>query len=72
MKQPGKGSQKKVTVENLVGLGAQRMAEILVGVAETRVDLKRRLRMELAAEQGPAALVAEVDKRLGSFETSRG
>ena len=72
MKRPSPGSQKKVTVENLVGLGAERLAEILVGVAETRVDLKRRLRMELAAEQGPAALTAEVDKRLGSFETSRG
>jgi hypothetical protein len=55
-----------------VGLGAERLAEILVGVAETRADLKRRLRMELAAEQGPAALAAEIDKRLGSFATSRG
>ena len=72
MKRPSAGSQKKVTVENLVGLGAERLAEILVGVAETRADLKRRLRMELAAEQGPAALTAEIDKRLGSFEASRG
>jgi hypothetical protein len=72
MKRPTAASQKKVTVENLVVLGAERLAEILVGVAETRVDLKRRLRMELAAEQGPAALTAEIDKRLGSFETSRG
>jgi hypothetical protein len=72
MKRPTPGSQKKVTVENLVGLGAERLAEILVGVAETRADLKRRLRMELAAQQGPAALTAEIDKRLGSFETSRG
>src|ERR1700744_1992507 len=72
MKRPSAGSQKKVTVENLIGLGAERLAEILVGVAETRADLKRRLRMELAAERGPAALTAEIDKRLGSFETSRG
>ena len=28
--------------------------------------------MELAAEQGAAQLAAEIDKRLGSFETSRG
>lgn len=72
MKRPSSGSQKKVTVENLVGLGAERLAEILVGVAETRADLKRRLRMELAAEQGPAPLAAEIDKRLNAFETSRG
>jgi hypothetical protein len=72
MKRPSSGSQKKVTVENLVGLGAERLAEILVGVAETRADLKRRLRMELAAQQGPAPLAAEIDKRLNAFETSRG
>jgi hypothetical protein len=72
MKRPTAGSQKKVTVENLVGLGAERLAEILVGVAETRADLKRRLRMELAAEQGPGPLTAEIDKRLNAFETSRG
>lgn len=72
MKRPSSGSQKKVTVENLVGLGAERLAEILVAVAETRADLKRRLRMELAAQQGPAPLAAEIDKRLNAFETSRG
>ena len=72
MKRPSVGSQKKVTVENLVRLGPERLAEILVGVAETRADLKRRLRMELAAEQGPAVLTAEIDKRLNSLEASRG
>ena len=72
MKRPTAGSQKKVTAENLVMLGAERLAEILVSVAETRVDLKRRLRMELAAQQGPGPLTAEIDKRLGAFETSRG
>ncbi|CAN7622253.1 hypothetical protein LJR164_004591 [Phenylobacterium sp. LjRoot164] len=41
-------------------------------VAESRPDLKRRLRMELAAEQGPGPLAGEIDKRLTAFETSRG
>lgn len=72
MKRPTAGSQKKVTAENLAGLGAERLAEILAEVAETRADLKRRLRMELAAQQGPGPLTAEIDKRLGAFETSRG
>jgi hypothetical protein len=72
VKRPTAGSQKKVTTENLVGLGAERLAEILVSVADTRVDLKRRLRMELVAEQGPGPLAAEIDKRLGAFEASRG
>ena len=49
MKKPSPGSLKKVTAENLAALGAGRLAEILVSVADTRADLKRRLRMELAA-----------------------
>lgn len=65
-------ANRRVTAENLAGLGAERLAEILAGVAETRPDLKRRLRMELAAEQGAAPLSAEIDRRLTSFETSRG
>ena len=72
MKPSAASSRTKVTVENLAGLGAERLAEILFGVAETRADLKRRLRMELAAEHGPAALTAAIDRRLGSLETSRG
>ncbi len=66
------GSRKKVTAETLAGLGAERLAEILADVAETRVDLKRRLRMELAAQEGPGRLTVEIDKRLAAFETSRG
>ena len=65
-------SSKKVNAENLAGLGADRLAEILVGAAETRPDLKRRLRMELAAAQGEGHLGPEIDKRIGSLETSRG
>ncbi|AZS19227.1 hypothetical protein CSW63_00385 (plasmid) [Caulobacter sp. FWC26] len=72
MKKPSAASLKKVTPENLIGLGAERLAEILAEVAETRVDLKRRLRMELAADLGPEHLVPEIYKRLQAFETSKG
>jgi hypothetical protein len=72
MKRPTVASLKKVTAENLAALGADRLADILVSVADTRPDLKRRLRMELAAAQGPEHLVTEIDRRLGSLETSRG
>lgn len=71
MKRPTVASQKKVTPENLSRLGAPRLAEILAGVASTRPDLKRRLRMELAAEQGAEHLLPEIDRRLASLETSR-
>jgi hypothetical protein len=70
-KPPTAASLKRVNLENLAGLGAERLAEILVAVAETRPDVKRRLRMELAAEQGADHLAVEVDKRLASLETSR-
>ncbi|MBI1684066.1 DUF6880 family protein [Caulobacter hibisci] len=72
MAKPSAASLKRVTAQNLRGLGADRLAEILVEVADTRVDLKRRLRMELAAGLGPAHLVPEIDKRLAALETSRG
>jgi hypothetical protein len=71
MKRPTPASLKKVTPENLAALGAERLAEILAAAAQTRPELKRRLRMELAAEQGAEHLLAEIDKRLGSLETSR-
>jgi hypothetical protein len=72
MKRPTIASLKKVTPENLAALGVERLAEILVTAAEARPDLKRRLRMELAAEQGADHLGPEIDKRLASLETSRG
>lgn len=72
MSAPRKSPPKKVTAENLASLGAARLADILAAVAESRPDLKRRLRMELAAQQGPEALAAQIDRRLAAFETSRG
>jgi hypothetical protein len=69
MKQPSAASLKRVNADNLAGLGAERLAAILVAVANTRPELKRQLRMELAATQGVEHLAAEVDKRLTSLET---
>ena len=71
MKTPTVASLKRVNAENLANLGADRLAEILVQAAASRPDLKRRLRMELAAEQGADHLVVEIDRRLASLETSR-
>ncbi|MDB5451929.1 MAG: hypothetical protein JWO33_507 [Caulobacteraceae bacterium] len=71
MKSPTPASLKKVNVENLARLGVERLAEILVATAAVRPELKRRLRMELAAEQGADHLAFEIDKRLVALETSR-
>ena len=71
MKTPTVASLKKVTPENLARLGAERLAEIVADAADTRPELKRRLRMELAAEQGAEHLALELDKRLNALDASR-
>ena len=71
MKTPTVASLKKVNAENLARLGAEQLAAILADAADSRPDLKRRLRMELAAEQGAEHLALELDKRLTSLEGSR-
>lgn len=71
MKPPSAASQKRVTRANLAKLGAERLAELLLELAASRPDLKRRLRMELAAEHGAEALAVEIDRRLASLQASR-
>ena len=70
MKRPTTASLKRVTPENLATLGVQRLAAILVAASEGRPELKRRLRMELAAEQGADHLAPEIDKRWFSGDQS--
>jgi hypothetical protein len=69
MKPPTAASLKRVNVENLASLGAERLAALLLAVANGRPELKRQLRMELAASQGADHLAPEIDKRLTSLET---
>ena len=71
MKRPTVASLKRVNAENLKALGAQRLADMLIAAAAGRPELKRHLRMELAAAQGAEHLAVEVDKRLGALETSQ-
>jgi hypothetical protein len=71
MARPTAASLKRVSAENLQGLGAERLAEILVEASASHPALKRRLRMELAAVQGGDHLAVEIDKRLDSHATSR-
>ena len=71
MKSPSIASLKKVTTGNLARLGPERLAALLIDVAEGRPELKRRLRMELAAEHGAEHLALEIDKQLTTLQTSR-
>lgn len=57
-------SKKSVSEANLTALGAVRLAALLLEAASGDAGLKRRLRMELAAELGSQDLAVEIDKRL--------
>lgn len=65
------GSRKTLTSANLAALGAERLAELLIDVAEGHAQIKRRLRLELAGEIGPEDLAAELAKRLDAVADSR-
>ena len=62
-------ARKTLSEANLAALGADRLAALLIEVADG--DLKRRLRMELAAEVGGPDLALELDKRLNTLAASR-
>ena len=65
------GSKKTLTMANLAALGAERLADLLIDVAEGHAQIKRRLRLELAGEVGAADLAAELAKRIDSIADSR-
>ncbi|HYD08239.1 MAG TPA: hypothetical protein VEC60_21070 [Reyranella sp.] len=62
-----KGSRTRLTSENLEALGARRLAELLMELAENNAAATRRLRLELVAKEAPEDVAAEVGKRLGQI-----
>jgi hypothetical protein len=62
---------KVVAESNLVRLGADRLAGLLMEAAAADPGFKRRLRLELAAEIGAPDLALELDKRLKTLAESR-
>src|SRR5215210_8134597 len=64
-------SKKSVNVENLAALGAERLASILMDLAEHDADTKRCLRLELAGQAGGEIVAAEISKRLTSLKNAR-
>ncbi|WP_208245761.1 DUF6880 family protein (plasmid) [Rhizobium sp. T1470] len=63
-------TRKTVTTKNLIALGAERLAEILLALAEEDRDIKRRLRLEIAEQDGEDELAAEIGKRLTSIKNA--
>lgn len=64
-------SKRTVTAENLVRLGAERLAGILLDLAGEHPATKRRLRLELAGEAGGETVAAEVSKRIAALRSAR-
>lgn len=64
-------SKRTVTAENLVALGIERLAGILVNLAGESPAIKRRLRLELAGEGGGEIIAAEITKRLAALRSAR-
>ena len=64
-------SRKTLTVDNLVTLGTERLATMLVELAEDSPEIKRRLRLELAAAEGGEAIAAEIGKRIVALKAAR-
>ncbi|MDB5438914.1 MAG: hypothetical protein JWM33_1341 [Caulobacteraceae bacterium] len=71
MKTPSAAVAKRVNADNLRNLGEDRLASLLLEFGDAYPSIKRRLRMELAAEVGAEHLAAEIDKRLNTIATSR-
>ncbi|MBD7940017.1 DUF6880 family protein [Brevundimonas guildfordensis] len=61
----------RLSAASLTHLGAPRLADLLIEAGAGNANLKRRLRLELAAEISPDILALEIDKRLTALAAAR-
>ena len=61
----------RLSAASLVHLGAPRLADLLIEASAGNANLKRRLRLELAAGISPDILALEIDKRLAALAAAR-
>ena len=66
------GRRRALSAVALEGLGAQRLAALLMTAAGQDAALARTLRLTLAGVGGAGALATAVEKRLGTIARSRG
>lgn len=66
-----KMTPKTLNAKNLEVLGAARLAELLIEISSGDAVAERRLRLELAGQEGAAAVAREVRKRLATIARSR-
>jgi hypothetical protein len=63
--------RKTLSQANLVHLGTERLAGLLMDAASADPALKRSLRLEIAAELGPEELAEALNKRMDELASSR-
>lgn len=61
----------RLSAASLIHLGAPRLADLLIEAGAGNANLKRRLRLELAAEISPEILALEIDKRITALAAAR-
>ena len=61
-----------LTSENLIALGAEKLAKIVLDEAGRNAPFKKLVAAALAGAQGPNAVAAIVDRRLAGLERARG
>ena len=61
-----------LTSENLIALGAERLAKIILDEAGRSALFKKLVAAALAGAEGPKAVAAIVDRRLAELERGRG
>ncbi|MEB3242202.1 MAG: hypothetical protein VKO44_01055 [Cyanobacteriota bacterium] len=63
-------ARNSLNAKNLEGLGAARLAALLMEISEGNAAARRTLRLALAESQGPVELAQEVRKRLAAVDRS--
>ncbi len=64
-------SKTTLNAKNLEALGAERLAELLIGISTGNAATKRKLRLALAIAQSPKEAAREVARRLTSIARAR-
>ena len=64
-------ARKALNKKNLVGLGADALAELLLEAVKGDAARQRRVRMALSADQSPQEAAADVRKRFASIRRSQ-
>jgi hypothetical protein len=68
---PSPARRKTLSAANLSALGADVLADLLINATAGDANLKRVLKLELAAAVGAPDLALEIDKRLTALATSK-